>query len=282
MVRLILLTTLVMSAFAANSVLNRMALLGGEIGAMEFALWRVASGALALAALTAYRHGALHVTGPGRITGVGSLALYLVGFSIAYRGLDAGVGALILFGFVQITMFAGAVLLREPIPIRRIAGAAVALAGLAWLFWPGGGSPISLWHGAFMAAAAVGWGVYSLEGRKARDPLGATAANFIFATPVVFVVFLLVPSDTPSSLRGIILALISGTVTSALGYALWYSVLPALGATRAAVAQLSVPIIAIAGGGVLLAEPVTRQLILAAAIVLGGVLLSLSPAAKPR
>lgn len=275
--RLILLTALVMVAFAANSVLNRAALAGGYIDPLGFAWIRVASGALALAALVVLRDRRLSLAGPHRVAGVLSLTLYLLAFSVAYVSLDAGVGALILFGGVQVTMFAGAVLAREPVPLARWLGAGLAFAGLVWLLWPAGEARGSVLHGALMLAAALGWGIYSLVGRKAGEPLRATAANFILAAPICFAVLALVPvapDATAASMRGISLAVVSGVVTSAMGYALWYSVLPRLAASVAAVSQLTVPVIALAGGMLFLGEAVTLTFVLASVLVLGGVALS--------
>ena len=269
--RLILLTSLTMLAFAANSLLNRAALAGGEAGPASFAAVRLASGAVVLCLLVAARD-------PGRlmraVSGVnaGALALYVLGFSFAYVTLDAGVGALILFGGVQVTMFAGALVSREAVPPARWAGAGVALAGLMVLVWPGVGASLP-WAGVvLMAAAALGWGVYSLRGRGVADPLAGTAASFLLAVPVGVLAWGLSPDAI--SAAGVVLAMVSGAVTSGLGYALWYSVLPSLGATRAAVAQLSVPLIT-AAGGLALGEAVTARFALAALLILGGVALSL-------
>ncbi|MDJ0824502.1 MAG: DMT family transporter [Rhodobacter sp.] len=284
--RLGVLTALVMVAFAANSVLNRMALAAGEIDALLFAVYRVGSGAVALAVLVLLRDRGLALRGPWRVTGVLSLSLYMLAFSVAYVVLDAGVGALILFGGVQVTMFAGAVLAGERVPMLRWAGAGVALGGLAWLLWPGSGASASVLHAGLMLAAALGWGVYSLAGRRSGEPLKATAANFVLAAPVCLVVLWALPVSpeaVPATPRGIVLALISGVVTSALGYALWYSVLPRLAASVAAVAQLTVPVIALAGGVVLLGEAVTWSVLAASALVLGGVALGVAaPAGKGR
>lgn len=283
--RLILLTALVMVAFAGNSLLNRMALAAGEIGALDFALWRVGSGAAALAVLVLVRDRRFGLGGPYRVAGVLSLSLYMLAFSVAYVVLDAGAGALILFGGVQVTMFAGAVLAREPVPPLRWTGAALALAGLGWMVWPGSAAVGSALHAALMAAAALGWGLYSLVGRRSGDPLQATAANFALAVPVCGAVVLMLPSlsATPeATLRGIALALVSGVITSALGYALWYAVLPRLQASVAAVAQLTVPVIALAGGVAVLDETVTPGLLAASALVLGGVALSVLAPARRR
>ena len=276
--RLVLLTALVMIAFAANSVLNRMALVGREIDPQIFALWRLGSGAIALSVLVLLRDRRLSLAGPKRITGSLSLLLYMVAFSIAYVSLDAGVGALILFGGVQVTMFAGAVLAREAIPARRWLGAAVAFGGLAWLLWPTGTMALSPIHAVAMVLAALGWGIYSLAGRVSGEPLRATAANFLIATPICFAVMALLPVSpdaVPPTQWGLTLAVISGVVTSACGYALWYLVLPQLEASMAAVAQLTVPVIAMAGGMVFLGESLTLTFVVASVLVLGGVALSL-------
>ena len=278
--KLAALTMLVLVAFAANSVLNRLALLEGGIGPAAFAAIRLAAGAAVLATLVRLGNGRVPLLGKGRAVGAGALALYMLGFSFAYRTLDAGLGALILFGGVQITMFAGAVLGREAIPLRRWAGAGVAFAGLAWLLWPeGAGAPDPL-GAALMAAAALGWGVYSLAGRGAADPLAATAANFAAALPAALVALALAADFGGATATGIVAAVVSGAVTSGLGYALWYAVLPWLGATRAAVAQLTVPLIALAGGVAFLGETPTPRMLLAGAMVLGGVALSLGPARR--
>lgn len=264
--RLFLLTALVMLAFAANSVLNRMAVAGGDIGAVEFAVIRLAAGAAVLLALVLWRgRGVRGAT----VAGVAGLLIYVFGFSLAYGRLDAGTGALVLFGVVQVTMFAGALMSGEGVPARRWVGAGLALGGLAVLVAPAGGG----WAGfAAMAAAGVGWGLYSLAGRGARDALGATAGNFALALVPGVAVALLIGVDVgAASPRGIGLAVLSGAVTSGLGYALWYAVLPALGAGRAAVAQLTVPLIAAAGGAALIGEAVGWRFAIASMLVLGGV-----------
>lgn len=273
--RLFILTAIAMIAFAANSVLTRVALLDGATDPLMFAAIRVMAGVVVLWVLIARRGTRVQVISRATLIGAVSLALYMLGFSLAYRTLDAGLGALILFGGVQVTMFAGAIIGGASVPLLRWIGAAVALAGLCVLFWPSGGTAINFWGGAWMVAAALGWGIYSLNGRAATDPLGATAANFLFALP--FVAVPLVWQSAGATGYGVILAGISGGITSGMGYALWYEVMPTLGATRAAVAQLSVPIIAIAAGVLLLAEPVTARLGLAGVLVIGGIAISLLP-----
>jgi drug/metabolite transporter (DMT)-like permease len=272
--RLALLTALTMLAFAANSILNRMALAGGDIDALGFAIIRVLSGAGMLVALVLIQRRGLPMFQPGRLAGALSLCLYLLGFSIAYVQLDAGLGALILFGCVQITMFAGAILGGESVPPARWIGAGLAMAGLGWLVWPAGEVTVPLMGTVFMALAGMGWGIYSLAGRKAGDPLAATAANFLWAAPVCLIIPIFLPvqmEPVDVTTNGILLACLSGAVTSGLGYALWYSLLPQLKATVAGLVQLSAPVIAILGGVALLGEGLSLRLVLAAAIVLGGI-----------
>jgi len=271
--RLVGATALVMLAFALNSVLNRVAVSTGAASPEIFALLRVLAGAGVLALLVRGRIG-----GP-RSHGVGALTLtaYLVGFSLAYRSLDAGLGALILFGGVQVTMFAGALWRREAIPPARWAGAGVALAGLALLLAPVGPVPVDPLGAALMTVAALGWGLYSLAGQGAADPLRQTAGNFAWAIPLVAAAGLATGLGPAPTATGVLLAAVSGALTSGLGYAAWYAVLPALGATRAAVAQLSVPLIAVLLGVLLLSEAVTWRLAAAGLLITGGIALSLAP-----
>ena len=266
-----------MLAFAANSVLNRMAVGAGLIDPVSYAVIRLAAGAVMLAVLVlarrAWRGGAVWPGVPGRLAGVAGLLAYLFGFSVAYLSLDAGIGALILFGSVQITMFGGALIARETVPHARWAGAVLAFVGLLVLVAPGGNIGAG-WPVAAMVLAGAGWGVYSLAGRGADDALLATAANFALALPVAVVVGLIVGLGGVVQPFGIWLAVVSGAVTSGMGYALWYGLVPKLGAARAGVAQLTVPILAAGGGAVLLGEGLSLRFGIAAVLVLGGVALA--------
>lgn len=278
--RLALLTAVVMAAFAANSVLNRAAVAAGEIGALDFALVRAVAGAAVLVLLIRLRHGTVPLLSPRRVLGGAMLTVYLVGFSVAYLAMDAGLGALILFGGVQVTMFAGALATGERPPPRRWAGAGLALAGLAWLVWPAGAAASPNWAVAAMAAAAVGWGIYSLIGRGSSDPLGDTGAAFVWATVAAFLAVVVQTGGATANdatPAGLVLAVTSGAVTSGLGYALWYAVLPRIGASVAGLVQLSVPVIAALGGVVLLSEAPSPRVIGAGALVLGGIAWGLWP-----
>jgi drug/metabolite transporter (DMT)-like permease len=278
LMQLFLLTALTMTAFAANSVLNRWAVGHDLIDPVGFALIRLVSGAVVLAILLAARRlfsGRNMSPGnwPARAIGAASLLVYLFGFSLAYRSLDAGIGALVLFGMVQITMFVGALIGRESVPARRWVGSIIAFLGLIYLLAPGGRAASSPTAALLMATAGIGWGVYSLSARNASDPLAATAWNFMLAVPVMLAVsWLALHGHNPVvDETGIALAILSGAVTSGLGYALWYRVLPHLGAARGGVAQLTVPVIALAGGIAFLGEMMTLRFAIACVLVLGGV-----------
>ncbi|MDZ7884421.1 MAG: DMT family transporter [Mycobacterium sp.] len=244
---------------------------------MAFAAVRVVAGAVVLAVLVALRGGQVWPGWRGRVPGVFGLVVYLVGFSWAYLALGAGVGALILFGAVQVTMFAGAVAAREAVPGRRWAGAGMAFAGLVGLVAHRGHrqvAQVETLGAVAMACAGFGWGIYSLAGRGARDALGATAWNFLLSVPVVWRWrWWWGSGPLPPRRSGCVwLAVVSGAVTSALGYALWYAVIvPDLGAARAGVAQLTVPMLAALGGALVIGEGVGLRFWLASALILGGV-----------
>jgi drug/metabolite transporter (DMT)-like permease len=280
--RLILISCLTMLAFASNSILNRVALAADDIDAVSFGVVRLIAGAVMLGALVLLRDRSFGFAGDRRAVGVISLFVYIFGFSLAYQSLDAGLGALILFGMVQITMFTGTILGGERPGLQRGAGAALAFGGLVWLLWPGHSASPSLLHAGLMAGAGVGWGVYSLAGRGTKDALGATATNFVIAALLAVVGFagLTIVQDgadlAGATLFGVSMAILSGAVTSGLGYALWYTVLPQLRGSTAAVAQLTVPVIAMLGGTLLLSEAIGPRLFIAALMVLGGVLLAVT------
>ena len=267
-----------MIAFAANSVLNRMAVGVAGLDPAFVAVLRLGAGAAVLLVLTLIFRGAqsLRVRPSVPLIGMATLFLYVYGFSIASGLIDAGTGALTLFGAVQITMFGGALIMGERITRWRWVGAIMAFAGLMVLLAPvGAGVPLSVGGLAMMALAGVGWGLYSLNGRRAADPLALTAMNFALATVPALIWFGMTHTTGQGESWGIGPALTSGAITSGLGYALWYQVLPKLPASLAGVAQLSVPLLAAVGGGLLLGEPPVIAFYIAAALVLGGIAVSL-------
>lgn len=271
--KLILAVALTMTAFAANSVLNRIGVAQFGIDPLGFAAIRVIAGAAMLWVLVAFRSQASPaVFTPKRVAGAASLATYMIGFSWAYQGLDAGVGALILFGALQVVIFGWAIVEKQPIPAARWLGVVTALIGLSVLLWPSQASPMPIASVLAMIAAAVGWGAYTLLGRHESDPLGATASNFLLCVPFV-AIGLLDMGAVP--IVGVVTAVIAGALTSGLGYALWYKLLPKLATTVAGTAQLSVPVIAVVLGTLFLAEPLSLRLIVAGFLVLGGIGISL-------
>lgn len=265
--RLLVLTVAAMLAFAANSVLARLALRSGLTDAATFAVVRLGTGALMLAALVQLR-------GTGRIAGSWRgaflLALYAVPFAFAYLELSTGTGALLLFGAVQVTMLVAGIVAGERPGLREWTGFSVAVAGLLVLLLPGVTAPVP-WAAAAMLLAGYGWGRYSLRGRGKSDPLAETAGNFMRALPLALPALLLTGQGPSATTEGLLLATVSGAIASGLGYAVWYTALPGLAATRAAMVQLSVPAIAALAGVLLLAEPLTPRLVLAGAAILGGV-----------
>jgi drug/metabolite transporter (DMT)-like permease len=207
-------------------------------------------------------------------TAAALLFLYAVPFSFAYVNLSTGTGALILFGSVQATMLIAALASGEqPHPLQWV-GLAVAVGGLVYLVLPGISAPSPL-GSLLMAVAGIAWGLYSLVGRRVVDPLGQTRDNFVRSLPMAAVVSLAAAGDLRITLSGAALAVASGAVASGVGYAIWYTALGGLTATLAATVQLSVPIIAAAGGIVFMGETVTRRLLVASVLVLGGVALAL-------
>ncbi|MBJ6370881.1 DMT family transporter [Sedimentitalea arenosa] len=272
--QLFLLSALTMTAFAANSILNRLAVDSGAIDAASFAALRVLSGAVMLGILVAMRGASLQLVARRRAVGALALVAYMVGFSSAYVTLDAGLGALVLFGVVQITMFLLAALRGAPPTGAQILGASIAFAGLAWVLWPAGGAAVAPSGVAFMIVAGIGWAIYTLAGRTEPDALAGTAANFIVALPLVALAVPLTGAPLTMSPAGTGLAMLSGAVTSGLGYALWYSILPRFTPSTAAILQLAVPVIALVAGVILLGEAASLRLALGAALVLGGIALA--------
>ncbi|MEX0283001.1 MAG: DMT family transporter [Paracoccaceae bacterium] len=269
--RLFLLTSLTMVAFAANSILNRVAVDSGSVDAGPFAVIRVLSGAVMLLALVMMQNRQMQFATPRRLVGAGSLTLYMVGFSLAYRSLDAGLGALLAFGAVQIAIFAISAARGQPATQRQILGSAVAFAGLVWVLWPSGGQGNDLVGVIAMTLAGLGWAIYTLAGREEPDPLAGTAANFIVALPLTTIAVLIFAEGSTVTTAGVGWAVLSGAVTSGLGYALWYSIVPRMAPAIAAVVMLSVPVIALAAGILLLGEVATLRLVGGALLVIGGI-----------
>lgn len=252
----------------------RLALAAGEIDAASFTAIRLVSGAVVMAAL-AFR--ALR-TWPGSVRAALALFLYAAPFSYAYLELGAGIGALVLFGSVQVTMIGwGVARGGERSPLAVWLGLLFAFGGLVGLTVPGKSAP-PLIGALSMAFAGAMWGAYSLLGRgSASPPLVTTAANFVRTVPMIAVVLAVASlrGSVHVSVRGALLAVASGALASGVGYSLWYAALRDLTATRAAILQLVVPILAAGAGVALLGESITLRLAIASVATLGGVALAI-------
>jgi len=272
-IRLAALTSAAMVAFAANSVLCRMSLGAGLIDASSFTSIRLLAGAICLV-LIVWLRDRTFVLGPPRIISVIALFVYMVGFSFAYRSLSTGTGALLLFGFVQLTMLGTALYRGERWSPTSWVGMVAAMAGLVYLVLPGLQAPQPLYCG-LMGIAGLAWGLYSLKGAGGGDPTQATASNFVYATPLALVASGVDYSQLSISGSGALLAIASGAIASGIGYAIWYTALDHLRSAAAAIIQLCVPALAAGAGILLLAEPLSARIVIATLLTLGGIALVL-------
>ena len=272
-------TLLALLAFAGNSLLCRLALKHGSIDAASFTCIRIASGAVALWLIRRVHSRSGDAAGSWR----SALALfaYAAGFSYAYVSLPAATGALLLFGAVQVTMIGYGLWTGERLRTLQLVGLAIALGGLVGLLLPGLTAPP--WRGSvLMLGAGVAWGVYSLRGRRAGDATAVTAGNFLRAVPMAAALSLATFPWGSVERAGMGYAIASGALASGAGYAIWYAALPGLKATTAATAQLSVPVLAAAGGIVLLGESLTPRFLIASAATLVGIALAIFYRAPSR
>jgi drug/metabolite transporter (DMT)-like permease len=260
--------------FAANSILCRLALGRARIDPASFTAIRLLSGAIVLLLLIRATHGGEATRARGSWISAAALFAYAVAFSFAYLRIHAGVGALTLFATVQVTMVGWGWMRGERPRLFEWLGLAIALGGLVALALPGLSrpDPVGL---VFMAGAGVAWGIYSLRGRAARDPLAQTAGNFLRSLPAAAGLVVLALPMASLTWSGALSAMASGALASGVGYSLWYAALPGLTATRAGILQLSVPALAAAGGIALLGEPLTERLAVSAAAILSGVALAM-------
>lgn len=269
--RIVVLTTLSMVAFASNSVLARVALKQTGIDAASFTAIRLVSGAivLLLAACIVNRSGG----GKGSWWSGTALFIYAAGFSFAYVSLPTATGALLLFGVVQITMIVYGLWVGERLLKLQLVGLLLAFGGLLLLFLPGLSTTPPISSSLLMMAAGICWGIYSLRGQGVSDPIGTSAGNFARGTVLTVLLSPLILYRLDLDMAGIGYAIASGALTSGLGYVIWYTAMPELKVTNAAIVQLSVPVIAAAGGIVFLGESITLRLALASSAILGGIAL---------
>jgi len=266
----IALTALAMLAFAANSILCRVALDRTQIDPASFTVIRLISGAVTLWILVRMRSGGTPLAGDW-LSGL-ALFVYAAGFSFAYVSLPAATGALLLFGTVQMTMMGFGLWSGERLSARQHAGYFLALGGLVGLLMPGLSAPPP---GAamLMLSAGVAWGIYSLRGKGPGDATAVTAGNFLRTLPFALILLLAMHEQWSWDAAGACYAVASGALTSGIGYVIWYFVLQSLKATTAATVQLSGPLIVALGGSLFLAEPLTLRWVLASVAILGGIAL---------
>ncbi len=271
-------TLLALVAFAANSVLCRLALDNNTIDASSFTVVRLASGIIMLMVILKFTskqtQPSNHTDRPKQGSWISALMLFLyaTAFSFAYVSLDTGTGALVLFGAVQITMIFAHVMAGNRLHIFEWSGLLLAFTGFVYLVLPDVTTP-SFSGFVLMTLAGIAWGIYTLRGKKTVSPLSDTAFNFLRTTPFVIALVLMALPSIQLSSEGIMLAIMSGALASGIGYTLWYIALGGLSATVAAVVQLLVPIIAAVGGIIFVSETITQRLILSGMMILGGVLI---------
>lgn len=266
-------TLFALLAFSANSLLCRLALRDNtSIDPASFTTIRLVAGAITLRLLLRMRNGYFPVGGDWR--SAAALLLYAVAFSFAYVGVTAGSGALLLFGAVQLVMIFAGLLARERVNAPILIGWLLAMAGVTILLLPGA-SAAPFREGGLMLCAGVAWGIYTLQGRRSRDPMLETAGNFARAVPAALLVSAIFWSRRRWDPAGAIYAALSGSIASGLGYAAWYTALPRLGALTAGNVQLGVPVLAALGGVALFGEPITPRLIGSSILVLGGIAIAI-------
>lgn len=262
------LTTLALIAFAGNSLFCRLALKTTSIDATSFTTIRLISGSLVLWLILQFRGG--QIKQEGNWTSGMALFVYAADFSFAYRSLPTATGALLLFGAVQATMIGFGIWAGERFLKVQFMGLVIAFSGIIVLLLPGISAP-PLQGSLLMLCAGTAWGVYSLRGKGQGDPVRVTAGNFLRAAPLSIVLSLFMFDSATLDRSGFWYAVLSGALASAIGYCIWYTALPSLKATNAATVQLSVPVIAAAGGIVFLGETITVRLFLASIAILGGI-----------
>lgn len=271
-IKIFLLTMFAMIAFAGNSLLCRWALKDTMIDAVSFTTVRMISGALMLWVIFRLRNiiKTVHITTAGNWPSALALFTYATAFSCAYSNLSTGTGALLLFAAVQITMMVYGFCKGERLYFQQILGLFIAIAGVVWLLVPNISTPNPS-DSLLMLTAGIAWAIYSLRGKKEKDAIAVTTGNFMFATIFSIGLSLILISTIKINPIGIMLATISGAITSGIGYVIWYAALQKLNITSAAVVQLTVPIIAAIGGGVFLNDVISLRLIEASVATLSGI-----------
>lgn len=268
--RTLIFTVLALSAFAANSVICRLALSRQVIDPASFTGIRLLSGALVLILLVSVTGSRKDPTDKGSWWSGFFLFLYAIAFSFAYISLDTGTGALILFAAVQITMITYALASGKKMNMKEWLGVLIAFAGFIYLVSPGVTAP-SLNGLLLMTLSGIGWGIYTIRGKASANALQVNAYNFLRTLPLAGIMLLFSLKEMQATNEGVGLAILSGAVTSGIGYTIWYLALRGLTAVQASVVQLLVPVIAAVGGVIFLSELINQRLVIAAIMILGGI-----------
>ena len=280
-VKTMIYTILALMAFAANSVICRLALKDGAIDPGMFTSIRLSSGAIVLIVLVFISKERRQEKSKGSWISAAMLFLYAAAFSYAYVLLETGIGALIVFGVVQITMIASSFISGYRMNGLEWLGILLALAGFLYLLLPGASAPPL--HGfILMTLSGIGWGIYSLRGENSKHPLVDTAYNFLRALPFLILLFYFLAQESNYSTKGILLALLSGIVTSGIGYTIWYAALKGLNSIQASIVQLLVPVLAAIGGVIFVGELISFRLMASSLMILGGILLLIIKRIPPQ
>lgn len=270
-IKTIVFTTCALIAFAANSVLCRLALGDETIDAASFTIIRLLSGAITLL-LIMKLGSSTTASSKGSWTAAFMLFLYAASFSYAYITLDTGTGALILFGTVQITIILITIFTGGRLSTIEWTGAFIAFSGFVYLVLPNVSTP-SFSGFVLMTISGIGWGVYTLKGRESQNPLADTTKNFTLTIPLVVVLALVTFQTVQITADGVLLAIASGAIASGMGYTIWYSALGGLSAIQSSIVQLLVPVFAAFGGVIFVSETISLRLIISALLILGGILI---------
>ena len=275
--KLVFLVILTMTAFATNSILARLAISNQEIGPASFSLIRLLSGSIILIIIIVYRLGIIAILNiKPNLYGILGLSLYMIGFHYAYNSLEAGIGSIILFGGVQIVIFSSAIISKENPSLFNWFGMILAMIGIFILFFPEDLTSTQPIIGLLlMLLAAIGWGIYTISGKSSKNPLKSTMSNFIFTIPIIIINILIYPDIIKISFSGFLLAFCSGTVMSALGYSLWFSILPFLEKTISALVQMLVPVIALTISILFLEEKLSYLSFFSSLLIIIGVLIGI-------
>jgi drug/metabolite transporter (DMT)-like permease len=268
--KVFLYTAFALVCFAFNSILCRLALQTNEIDAVSFTVVRIVSGVVVLLVVSLLFGESGSKKLRGNLLSAFFLFAYAACFSLAYINLTIATGALILFGSVQTTMIISALVAGDRLRVLEWLGLLIALGGLVYLVFPGLAAP-PLFSSILMMSAGIAWGFYTLRGRGSANPLADTTGNFVYASFMIILVSLPFLAQIHSTQKGIVFAVLSGAIASGLGYAVWYAALKYHTASRAAILQLSVPVLTAVGGVIFLSEEIAMRLILATALILGGI-----------